>query len=67
MALQQGVRRFPINLRPLLGIDKSRSTKGMGFIAKGFMRMHEATGEAIVARQGRDRARLAGGESVHRV
>ena len=46
IALQQGVRRFPINLRPLLGIAKSRSTKGMGFIAKGFMRMHEATGEA---------------------
>src|SRR5215813_3068424 len=46
IALQQGARRFPINLRPLLGIAKSRSTKGMGFIAKGFMRMHEATGEA---------------------
>jgi hypothetical protein len=44
-ALQQGVRRFPINLRPLLGVAKSQSTKGMGFIARGFMRMHEATGE----------------------
>lgn len=43
--LQQGVRRFPINLRPLLGISKSRSTKGMGFLARGFMRMEEATGE----------------------
>jgi rhamnogalacturonyl hydrolase YesR len=46
MALQQGVRRFPINLRPLLGIPKSRSTKAMGFFAKGFMRLHEATGDA---------------------
>jgi len=43
--LQQGVRRFPINLRPLLGIPKSRSTKGMGFLAKGFMRLHQATGD----------------------
>ena len=43
--LQQGVRRFPINLRPFLGIERSRSTKGMGFLARGFMRLHEATGE----------------------
>src|ERR1700731_4128182 len=35
--LQQGVRRFPINLRPVLAIPKSRSTKGMGYLAKGFM------------------------------
>lgn len=44
--LQQGVRRFPLNLRPLLGIDRSRSTKGMGFLARGFLRLHEATGDA---------------------
>jgi hypothetical protein len=43
--LQQGVRRFPINLRPLLGIPKSHSTKGMGFLARGFIRLHEATGD----------------------
>lgn len=43
--LQQGVRRFPINLRPLLGIAPSRSTKGMGFVARGFIRLHQATGE----------------------
>lgn len=42
--LQQGVRRFPINVRPMLGIGKSRSTKGMGFLARGFIRLHEATG-----------------------
>src|SRR5690348_12551165 len=29
--LQQGVRRFPLNLRPLLGIAPSKSSKGMGF------------------------------------
>src|SRR5271169_1464823 len=43
--LQQGVRRFPINLRPLLGVAKSHSTKGMGFLARGFTRLYEATGE----------------------
>lgn len=43
--LQQGVRRFPINLRPVLGIAKARSTKGIGFLARGFMRMHRTTGD----------------------
>lgn len=43
--LQQGVRRFPINLRPILGIRPNYSTKGMGFLARGFMRLHDATGE----------------------
>ena len=45
-ALQQGVRRFPINLRPLLGVSPERSTKGMGFLARGFMRLNRATGDA---------------------
>ena len=44
--LQQGVRRFPINLRPLLGVQKSRSTKAMGFLARGFIRLHQATGDS---------------------
>src|SRR5260370_21454590 len=48
-ALQQVVRRFPINLRPLIGIRKSHSTKGMGFLARGCMRLHEATGESAWA------------------
>jgi polysaccharide biosynthesis protein VpsJ len=47
MALQQGIRRFPINLRPLVGIQKSHSTKGMGFIARGFIRLYEATGDSV--------------------
>lgn len=45
--LQQGVRRFPINLRPILGIPRSRSTKGMGFLAKGFIRLQQATGDPV--------------------
>src|SRR5260370_35771064 len=34
--LQQGVRRFPLNLRPLLGISSARSRKGMRFLARAF-------------------------------
>lgn len=54
-ALQQGVRRFPVNLRPFLGVKRSRSTKAMGFLARGFLRLHQATGETAWA----DKARLA--------
>jgi rhamnogalacturonyl hydrolase YesR len=43
--LQQGVRRFPVNLRPVLGITKEHSSKGMGFLARGFMRLHKTTGD----------------------
>jgi len=43
--LQQGVRRFPINLRPVLGIPKDRSTKGMGYLVKAFIRLQQATGD----------------------
>src|SRR2546430_2370724 len=51
--LQQGVRRFPINLRPILGIAKSHSTKGMGFIARGFMRLEKATGDPAWGKKAR--------------
>src|SRR5579862_1376390 len=51
--LQQGVRRFPWNLRPILGIRTSESTKGMAFLARGFMRMHAATGAAIWSEKAR--------------
>ena len=47
--LQQGIRRFPINLRALVGVNKSQSTKGMGFLARGFMRLHDVTGNAAWA------------------
>jgi hypothetical protein len=42
---QQGVRRFPMNLRPILGIKPSMSTKGMGFFAQGYLRLYQAYGE----------------------
>ena len=47
--LLQGVRRFPLNLRPLLGIPKEHSSKGMGFLARGFIRLHKATGDQVWA------------------
>src|SRR5208283_3874157 len=41
IVLQQSVRRLPVNLRPVLGITKEHSSKGMGFLARGFMRLHK--------------------------
>lgn len=43
--LQQGIRRFPFNLRPAVGIRKSYSSKGMGFLARGFLRLYDTTSE----------------------
>ena len=51
--LQQGIRRFPLNVRPMVGIKPAHSTKGMGFIARGFMRLHRATGDPIWAERAR--------------
>ena len=45
IVLQQSVRRFPVNLRPVLGITMEHSSKGMGFIARGCMRLHKTTGD----------------------
>ena len=45
--LQQGVRRFPLNLRPLLGIAPSVSSKGMSFMARGYLRLYQTTGEQL--------------------
>jgi polysaccharide biosynthesis protein VpsJ len=53
--LQQGVRRFPLNLRPLVGVAKGQSSKGMGFLARGFIRLHQATGN----KAWRDKAEMA--------
>jgi rhamnogalacturonyl hydrolase YesR len=43
--LQQGVRRFPLNTRSLLGVRKGHSSKAMGFLARGFMRLYACTGD----------------------
>ncbi len=42
--LQQSVRRFPVNLRPLLRITKKHSTKAMGYFASGYLRFYRLTG-----------------------
>ena len=49
IVLQQSVRRLPVNLRPVLGIKKEHSSKGMGFLARGFMRLHRKTGDPVWA------------------
>ena len=41
--LQQSVRRFPINLRALLGIKKQTGSKGMGFCALGYLKLYQGT------------------------
>src|SRR5947207_3050882 len=41
---QQGVRRFPFNVRPLLGIKPGTSSKGMGFFAQGYLRLYQVSG-----------------------
>jgi rhamnogalacturonyl hydrolase YesR len=51
--LQQAVYRAPFNLRPLLGIPPHTSTKGMGYLAWGFVKMHKLTGEAGYAEKAR--------------
>lgn len=50
-ALLQGVRRFPLNLRPLLGVRKSYSSKAMGFLARGYIRLHACTNDPQWAKE----------------
>lgn len=45
IVLQQSVRRLTVNLRPVLGISREQSSKGMGFLARGFIRLHQTTGD----------------------
>jgi len=44
---QQGVRRFPPNLRPLLGIKPGMSSKAMGFFAQGYLRLYQTRGDVM--------------------
>ena len=43
--LQQSVYRAPFNLRPLFGIRPHVSTKGMGYMAWGYVKMFRLTGD----------------------
>jgi hypothetical protein len=42
---QQAVRRCPVNVRPILGIKPSMSTKAMGFFAQGYLRLYQSRGD----------------------
>lgn len=50
-SLQQFVRRNPFNLRPLLGIKPSRSTKGMSFIGSGYLKLFQMTKDDYYKKQ----------------
>jgi rhamnogalacturonyl hydrolase YesR len=43
--LQQVVRQCPWNVRPLLGVRPQESTKGRGYMARGYMTLYRATGQ----------------------
>lgn len=43
--LTAGVLRVPFNVRPLLGIRPHTSTKGMGYMAWGYLRLFKLTGD----------------------
>lgn len=45
IALQQSIRRLPVNLRPLFGIMKKHSTKAMGYFASGYLSLYQVTRE----------------------
>ncbi len=41
----QGVRRFPINLRSVLGIKPATAAKAMGFFAQGYLKLYQSYGQ----------------------
>jgi uncharacterized protein YyaL (SSP411 family) len=43
--LEQVIRQSPLNLRPLLGVKPHVSTKGIGYMAWGYLDMFAVTGE----------------------
>ncbi len=51
--LQQTVYRAPFNLRPFLGIRPHISTKGMGYMAWGYLKMFRLTGDESYEKRAR--------------
>ncbi len=43
--LTGAVLRVPFHIRPLIGIQPHTSTKGMGYMAWGYVKMYALTGE----------------------
>lgn len=52
--LQQGVKRFPWNLRPVLGIQPATSSKAMGYFARAYLKLYALTGDGAWAEKARD-------------
>jgi len=44
--LMQLIRQSPVNLRPIMGVTPKDSTKGRGYMAWGYLHLHEATGDS---------------------
>lgn len=42
-SLVQFIKRFPVNIRPLVGIKPTRSTKGIAYIVKGDLKRYSIT------------------------
>ena len=49
--LTASVLRTPVNIRPLMGIQPHTSTKGMGYMAWGYLRRYKLTGDEKFARR----------------
>lgn len=44
IAFIQGIKRFPVNLRPLLGVRKEHNPKGIGLFLWGYTKLYKADG-----------------------
>ena len=54
IGLQQTVRRLPFNVRPLLGIGRARSTKGVAFCASGLLSKYKITKDENLLMEGEE-------------
>src|SRR6185436_9993595 len=52
-ALTAAILRVPFNIRPWIGIRPHTSTKGMGYIGWGYLKMYAHTGDPRYAKQAR--------------
>jgi rhamnogalacturonyl hydrolase YesR len=51
IAFTQGMRRIPVNVRPLLGIGKGLNPKGLGLFLKGYVKLLKTTGDQVYRRR----------------
>ena len=50
----QAVMRFPINLRPILGVKKHKNPKGVALFARAWLNLYSATGEEDCLEEAKD-------------